>query len=104
MRVLVRGNFPANRLEQAVAAYRAAELPQRSPHARELGSFVYGDGAGYHTLFVFDVADEHLAEVLQNQAVRSVYFEAHVDGFQADVTTGMAVEDGLAYLLRQALC
>jgi hypothetical protein len=96
MLVLLNATYPPSSVKKAIEVFTSPELPKRPDYAKELVSFVYGDGESYHTLFVLDVEDSRLAEYLRMQADRGMYMQTRIPGFRLETRIGQPVMDAIA--------
>lgn len=96
MQVLLKATYPPSAIKRVIDVYMSPELPKRPEYAKEVASFVYGDGQGYHSLVLLEVENSRFADYMNAQTERSVYMQSRVEGLEVEVHPGHSVMDAIA--------
>lgn len=101
MLIMTKATYPASEVKRAIETFTSPDFPKRPDCAREIGSFVYNDYEGTHTVFLLDVEDARLAEYFAVQTQRAAYFTARVSGARTSVTPGYSVTEGMQLVWKE---
>ena len=101
MLALLDVRYPASSIKRAIEVFMSPEMPTRPDYVREVGSFTYTAHDGIRSLFILDVADNHLAEYVVAQSERTVHMQSRIPGFNVEVQIGQSVEEAIATALKQ---
>ena len=101
MLVLLEARYPASSIQRAIEVFMSPEMPKRPDYVREVGSFTYTTQTGIRSLFLLEVADEHLGHYVVSQSERAVYMQSRIPGFEVEVHIGQSVPESIATALRQ---
>ncbi len=101
MLVLLKSTYPPIVVKKMIDVFMSPQTPKRSPAAKEIATFAYGDREGYHALILLEVEDSRFADFVKDQTARNVYMQSRVEGLQIEVIPGLSVMDALAAVSNQ---
>jgi hypothetical protein len=101
MLALLEARYPADSMKRAIEVFMSPEMPKRPDYVREVGSFTYTTHAGIRSLFLLEIADEHLSHYVASQSERAVFMQSRIPGFEVEVHLGQSVPDSIVTALKQ---
>lgn len=102
MIALLHSTYPATVTAKLIETYLSRELPPRPDGVKELGSIVYSDAAGTHTVLLLEVDDRVLPEYVRSQVERVIFMQTRVEGFRVETHFGYSVMDTISMAAKLA--
>jgi hypothetical protein len=101
MLALLDARYPASSIKLAIQVFISPEMPKRPDYVREIGSFTYTTQTGIRSLFLLEIANEHLADYVVSQSERTVFMQSRIPQFEVEVHIGQSVPESIATALKQ---
>ena len=88
MSALPNVSYPTHLFKPVIQAFTSPDIPKRPESVKEMSSIGYHYEEGSHAVFMFDVPDDQLAQLLDIQSRRSAFISGRVPGFISTLRVG----------------
>ncbi|MDH4248715.1 MAG: hypothetical protein OEW39_12970 [Deltaproteobacteria bacterium] len=88
MHIYVNNTFALHVLKSVLAAFTAPNLPKIPTGIKDPAAVVYGDEAGIHVAYIYEVEDARAGEVMKALVDRATFMGARIEGYTSKVVGG----------------